>query len=201
MLRQLVGLHQALLQFGAIGHVVEDDQAADLFLILRYQRRDRDVQRRVAQPRRADACPLPLPLPFDRATAGRGRLQHEFVDVVDAGLAAHPVELLGRVRRGTVRASRRPTACSRVMPVSCSICVFQLSDPIFQVRRQNSDVDRFDDVLAEFLEPLVLLDLALQGAVQRRVLDRDADVAGQRQQQFHVDARQIIAGRRSGSGR
>ncbi len=35
---ELVGLHQALLEFGAIGDVVEDDQAADLLLVFRNQR-------------------------------------------------------------------------------------------------------------------------------------------------------------------
>src|SRR5205823_6330572 len=67
------------------------------------------------------------------------------------------------------------------------------SDPILQVRRQYSHVDGFDDVLAEFLKALVLLDLALQRSVQRRVLDRDADVPGQREQQFQVDRPKIIA--------
>ena len=47
-------------------------------------------------------------------------------------------------------------------------------DTIIQIRRQNADVDRFDDVLAELLQPLVLFHLALQRTVQPRVLDRDA---------------------------
>ena len=49
---QLVGLHQALLQFGAIGDVVEDDQAADLFLVFGDQRRDGDIERGFAEARR-----------------------------------------------------------------------------------------------------------------------------------------------------
>ena len=39
-------------------------------------------------------------------------------------------------------------------------------DAIVQIGRQDADVDRFDDVFAEFLEPLVLVDLALQRAVE-----------------------------------
>src|SRR5207244_12226014 len=35
-------------------------------------------------------------------------------------------------------------------------------DPVLQIDRQDPDVDRFDDVLAELLEPLVFFDLALQ---------------------------------------
>ena len=35
---ELVGLHQALFQLGAVGDIVEDDQAADLLLVLRDQR-------------------------------------------------------------------------------------------------------------------------------------------------------------------
>ena len=49
MLDELVGLHQPLLEFGAIGDVVEDDQPADLLLVLRNQRRDGDIQCRFAE--------------------------------------------------------------------------------------------------------------------------------------------------------
>ena len=129
MLRQLVGLHQPLLQFGAVGDVVENDQPADLLLVLRDQRRDRDVQRRFAEQRRRTvpvAWPLPLPLPFTAAPRQR-RLQHELVDVVDAGFAAHAVELVGQLVGEQFATACVPSACSRVIPLSCSICVFQLS--------------------------------------------------------------------------
>ena len=53
--------------------------------------------------------------------------------------------------------------------------------PVFQVSRQDADVDGFDDVLAELFEPLVLLDLAGQRTVEARILDGDGYVAGQRQ--------------------
>ncbi len=75
--------------------------------------------------------------------------------------------------------------------------LFDLRVPAFhavvQIGRQDADVDRFDDVFAEFLEPLVLLHFALQRAVEGGVFDGDADVAGEREQQFDVDAREVIA--------
>ena len=125
MLRQLVGLHQALLQLGAVGDVVEDDQAADLLLVLRDQRRDGDVQRGFAE-RRRRGVPLPLPC---AVAVGRGAagLQHELVDVVDAGFAAHPVELLGQLRREQLRQPAAHAPARARCRVSCSICVFQLS--------------------------------------------------------------------------
>ncbi len=52
-------------------------------------------------------------------------------------------------------------------------------DAVFKVRRQNADVDRFDDVLAELLQPLVLLDLGGEAAIEAGVLDGDGDVAGE----------------------
>ena len=45
---QLVGLHETLFEFGAVGDVVEDNQPADLFEILRDQRGNGDVQRGAA---------------------------------------------------------------------------------------------------------------------------------------------------------
>ena len=71
--------------------------------------------------------------------------------------------------------------------------MFQLSTRSSRSAARIPDVDRFDDVLAELLQPLVLFHLALQRAVERGVLDRDAHVAAKRQQQFHVHAREKIA--------
>ena len=121
MLRQLVGLHQAPLQLGAVGDVVEDDQAADLLLVPRNQRRDGDVQRGLAK-RRTIAVSVPV-----AGSAAARRFQHELVDVVDAGLAAHAVELLGQL--GGEQLGQLPAhgAVRGAMPLSCSICVFQLS--------------------------------------------------------------------------
>ncbi len=56
---ELVGLHQAALQFVAIGDVVENDQPADLLHVLGDQGRDgevQDVRHEIV------AAPLPFPL-------------------------------------------------------------------------------------------------------------------------------------------
>ncbi len=42
---QFIRLHQALLQLGAVGNVVENDQAADLLLVFRNQRRNGEIER------------------------------------------------------------------------------------------------------------------------------------------------------------
>ena len=55
------------------------------------------------------------------------RLQRHLIDVVDAFFAAQFVELLAELRSETDLQDVRPTASSREMPVSLSICVFQLS--------------------------------------------------------------------------
>ena len=51
---------------------------------------------------------------------------------------------------------------------------------VFQIHGHHADVDRFNNVLVEILEPLVLADLLLKRGVQPPVLDRDADVSRQR---------------------
>ena len=68
---------------------------------------------------------------------------------------------------------------------------------IVQIRRENADVDRLDNVLAEFLQPFVLLDLAAAASGRARVFDSDPHIAGKRQQQFDIDARKEIAVRRA----
>ena len=63
------------------------------------------------------------------------------------------------------------------MPVSFSICEFQLSDAIVKVDRHDADVDGFDDVFAEFLQTLVFFDLLLERTVKTAVFDSDRDIA------------------------
>ena len=53
-------------------------------------------------------------------------------------------------------------------------------DAIIKTRCQNADADGFDDVFAEFLEPLVLVHFLFQGKIEVGVLGGDADVVGQR---------------------
>ena len=81
------------------------------------------------------------------------------------GLAAHLVELVGQL----VREQLPQRAAERDLPRDARE-LLDLRVPalhaVVEVGRQNADIDRFDDVLAEFLQPLVLLDLALQRAVE-----------------------------------
>ena len=135
---------------------------------------------------------VPVAVAVPLATAGERRLEHEFVDVMDSGFAAHAVELLGERRREQLRElpAQRLLAGDAGELLDLRIPALHA---IFQVGRQNSHVDRLDDVLAEFLQPLVLLHLALQRTVERGVFDGDGDVAGQRDQQFHVHAGEVIA--------
>ena len=66
-------------------------------------------------------------------------------------------------------------------------------DPLFQIDGENADVDRLDDILVELLQPLILGYLLFQAGVQARVLDGDADIAGQGFQQLHVFAGEEVS--------
>ena len=118
---------------------------------------------------------LPLPLPFAMGV-GSGP-QNEFVDVMDAGFAAHALELIGQIRGEQLR---QPPAHGLFARDAGQLLDLRVPafHAVFQVGRQDADVDRFDDVLAEFLQPLVLFHLALQRAVERGIFDGDPDVAG-----------------------
>ena len=66
-------------------------------------------------------------------------------------------------------------------------------DAVVEVDGEDADVDGFDDVLVELLQALELGDLLLQAAIELRVLDGDADVAGQRFEHLHVFAGEEVA--------
>ena len=66
-------------------------------------------------------------------------------------------------------------------------------DAVVEIDGEDADVDGFDDVLVELLEALELGDLLLEAAVELGVLDGDADVAGERFEQFHVFAGEEVA--------
>ncbi len=66
-------------------------------------------------------------------------------------------------------------------------------DAIFQIESEDSHVDGFDDVLVEFLQALKLADLFFEPRIQACILQRDADVAGERFEQLDVFARKEIA--------
>ena len=96
-----------------------------------------------------------------------GVCQPELVEVVDARILPHPVKLLARTPPGNTSLNGRVSACQRGSAYMTSICEFQLSMRSSRSTRQHADVDRLDDVLVEFLQPLVLGDFLLQRGVQR----------------------------------
>ncbi len=66
-------------------------------------------------------------------------------------------------------------------------------DAVFEIEGEDADIDGFDDVLVEFLQAFELADLFFQACVEAGVLQRDADVAGQRLEQFNVFAGKEVA--------
>ncbi len=66
-------------------------------------------------------------------------------------------------------------------------------DAVVEIDGEDADVDGFDDVLVEFLEPLELADLFFEARVEAGVLQGDADVAGERFEQLHVFAGEEVA--------
>ena len=127
------------------------------------------------------------------AVSGRHRRgpQDELVDMVDAVLAAHAGELLHHFGRKQLGEGMADGLLAQDTGQLLELRVPTLH-AVVQVRRQDAHVDRLHNILAELLEPLVLFDFALQRAVEARVLDGDADIAGQREQKFHVHAGEKI---------
>ena len=168
--RQFVGLHQAALQFGAVRNIVEDHQTPDLLVIARHQRRDGDVHAGFAVP-----C-----------------IQREFVEVMDAHLAARALELLDQRGGEKFRqsAAYRIGAPDAAQPLHLRIPAF---DPVVETRRENADVNRLDDVLAEFLQALILVHFLFERPVEIGVFGGDADIIRQCLQQFDVVARKKLA--------
>ncbi len=114
---------------------------------------------------------------------------------------AHTVEPRNKLRRqhaaeiGWCRTSMRPLPDS-----SSSICVFQLS---IRSSRSTAKTPMLIDstmFLVKLLQALELRNLLLQPSVELRILNSDADVAGQRLQQLHILARQEVARRPCGPG-
>jgi hypothetical protein len=69
--RKLVRLHEAALEFGAVGDIVEDHEAADLLHVARDERRDSDVEGSLIH-----------------LGAGLHGLQIEFIQMMNAHFAA-----------------------------------------------------------------------------------------------------------------
>ena len=105
--------------------------------------------------------------------------------------AAQFVELLAQLRRKQF-GKRRPRRlrADAGQPLDLRVPAFHA---VVETGRQYADVDRFDDVFAELLQPLVFVGFALQRTVEPRIFDRDRNVVRQRHQQFDIVARQEIA--------
>ncbi len=66
-------------------------------------------------------------------------------------------------------------------------------DAVVEIESEDADVDGFDDVFVEFLQPFELGDLFFQARIEAGILQRDADVAGERFEQFDVFAGEEVA--------
>src|SRR5262249_25572790 len=66
------------------------------------------------------------------------------------------------------------------------------NNPTRIVLDHDTNIDRFDNVLAEVLQALVFTGLLLERAIQTRIFDRDSDIIGHRLQQLQILARQVV---------
>src|SRR5439155_7411331 len=131
---------------GAIGHVVKNDQAADVLLVPGNQRGNGDVERGLAIRR----VPVGLAGSTSIGAAVRGgvlgsRAQDKFVDVMDAGIGAYVLELLGQIggEQSGERLSNRLLARDAGEPLDLRVPALHA---IIKPRRQDADVDGFNDV-------------------------------------------------------
>ena len=129
---------------GLVGDVVDEDDAADGAEIAGDERRDGDVG--------------------DAGFFGAG-LEAEFVEVVDAGLIFDAAEFLDQVggEDGFEGLVERFLASEREHDFHLRIPAL---DALFGIEGEDADVDGFDDVLVEFLEALVLVDLFFEAGVE-----------------------------------
>ena len=154
---KFVGLHQARFKLGAFGHIVENNEAPDAISVPGNQGSYRNIEH---GRRRNFAC---------------GHL--EFVDVVDACFVTNRIQVVHQF--GGKQFAQPPANGSFASnPGGFLQLIVPTLDAIFKVRRKDSDVNRFDDILAEFLQPLIFIRLALQTAIKPRIFYSDAHVAG-----------------------
>ena len=66
-------------------------------------------------------------------------------------------------------------------------------DAVLEIDGENTDVDGFDDVFAEFFEAFDLFGLTFERAVEAGVFDGDADVAAEGDEEFDVVRGEEIA--------
>ena len=90
--------------------------------------------------------------------------------------------------------AQRPSKrlCSRLRVHHFHLRVPRLH-PIGQIHGKDADTDGLNDILVEFLQPLVRGDALLQRGIESRVLDRNTDVSGESLKQLNIFAGEIVA--------
>ena len=168
---ELVSLRQLSFQRDALGDVVDQNDAAHGNEIAREQGSDGDVG--------------------GALLAGAGG-QGELVEVMHALLVAEAFQSLDELRRedGAKRLADGLGAAEGVHGLHLRVPAF---DAVVEIEGQDADVDGLDDVFVELLEPLEFADLFFQAGIEAGVLQGDADVAGQRFEQFDVFAGEEVA--------
>src|SRR3569832_1287667 len=169
--RQLLALLQLLFKRDARGNVFEYTKRAGLALCI-LQRRERDVQN-------------------ERTIFVCSRV--ELVDIADlfespAVFAEHLFqrvsEVFGEQILDATTNRRIATQIENVFERRV-----QTRYTSFQIDRQQSNVDRLDDRLIEFLQQLQLCRAFLLVLIKQTILDRDCDVTGNRAQDLDVFGR------------
>src|SRR5262249_12631331 len=113
------------------------------------------------------------------------REQAELVEIVDTRVLPDTVELLDKLCRENFA-----EWTGQSLPPRQRIHDLHLRVPGFnavsQINRQYSHVDGLDDVLVEIFQTLVLRHLLFERGVEPSVLNRDAYIAGECLEQFHI---------------
>ena len=168
---ELVGLGELRFERDALGDVVDEDDAADGDEVAGEQRRDGDVG--------------------GALLAGAGG-EAELVEVMHALLVAETVD--GVANSGGKHGRRGwPMASARLRAYMASICAFQLS------MRSSRSMARMPTLMDSTMFSLNSFRrsnspiFSFEASVEAGVLQGDADVAGQRFEQFHVFAGEEVA--------
>ena len=126
------------------------------------------------------------------AGLARGKRQPEFIEGVRALFFADGIEPRDEIGREELGDGLPECIGARPGEQHLHLRVPAL-DPVIEIDSKDADVDGFDDVLVELLEPLEVGDLLLESAIELRVLNGDADVAGQRFEHLHLFAGEKVS--------
>src|ERR1700722_17248889 len=123
--------------------------------------------------------------------AGRAA-EMEFVDAADAVFRGAGGELGGEVRRQHLGERAADGTIARNFEKADELGIPGL-DAVLEVESQDADVQGFDDIFAEIFEALDLSGFLFERVIETRVLDGDADVASDGEQQLEIVAGEVIA--------